>query len=205
MKAIFISILILANISIAQKAIKYNENISISPETDLKQISQFDKNSSKINKEKDLNYRLKILNLNYSSIKHPENNSFDILGNFGDNISFGGFYESFAILNFTPQLNIKPTGFLNIYANHYLNVLIPLSRAKDVSNSILLNSVSMIALEYVTDLFFRNDNWLAQIAEFAIKNCILNLSLKPGLKNVTANNDSILQFDNYYYSFSIVF
>ncbi|HMQ68939.1 MAG TPA: hypothetical protein PKA90_07985 [Ignavibacteria bacterium] len=204
MKTIFISFLIFANISIAQKT-KIIETIKISPETDLKAIQSSQEKSTENTLRKEFYYRLDNLEFNSGRIKNDKNHSFDFLGNFGNNVSFGGFYESFAVINFTPQIYIKPAGFISVYANHYLNVLIPLSRAKEVSNSVLISSVSMLALEYASDLLFRNESWLAEIAEFTIKNCLLNLSLKPGLKNKDSSNENILQFDNFYYSISISF
>ncbi|MCB0727569.1 MAG: hypothetical protein KDD00_08895 [Ignavibacteriae bacterium] len=204
MKTIFISILIFANVSVSQTT-KITETIKISPETDLKVFQSAQEKSSENKLKKEFYYRIDNLEFNSSKFKKKEDYSFDILGNFGNNVSFGGFYESFAVINFTPQLNIKPAGFISVYANHYLNVLIPISRAREVSNSVLISSVSMLALEYAADLLFRNENWLAEIAEFAIKNCLLNLSLKPGLKNYDSSGENILQFDNFYYSMSISF
>lgn len=206
MKTIFISILIFTNFSFAQRTVKLSDHIKISPETDVKESSRSAEKNLSVNKfYNDIKFRLENLYFLKPEFENHKNNSLDLLGNIGSNISFGGFYESFAVLNFTPQLNIKPTGFLNIYANHYLNILIPLSRAKEVSKSILINSISMIALENAADLLFKKNNWLIDIAEFTLKNCLINLFLKPELNNTSDVNERILQFDNFYYSVSITF
>ena len=205
MKTIFISILIFANISIAQKSVKFNES-KISPETDLKEnsiTSQLPFTNTNLTKL--IKYRIENLEIKHRSFENTDKRSFDVLGNISNNVSFGGFYENFALLNFTPQLNIDPAEFLNIYANHYYNIFIPLSRAKDISSSVIINSFSLLILDGTSDLLFEDKNWIAQIAELALKNCIINVFLKPKLTENQFSNDKILHFDNFYYSLRIIF
>ena len=187
MKTIFISILIIANISIAQKSVKFNES-KISPETDLKEnsiTSQLPFTNTNLTKL--IKYRIENLEISHAA-KAWESDR-----------------ENFALLNFTPQLNIDPAEFLNIYANHYYNIFIPLGRAKDISSSVIINSFSLLILDGTSDLLFEDKNWIAQIAEFALKNCIINVFLKPKLTENQFSNDKILHFDNFYYSLRIIF
>ena len=130
----------------------------------------------------------------------------DIVSSFGSNISFGGFWENYAVINFTPQISIQPAGFLSIYANHYLNCLIPLSRLKEYSASVILQGFAILSIDQSVKLFLQNkSSWISEIITFAAKNLLLNLIIKPSINNTSNSPSPSLQFENYYYSMSIAF
>ena len=165
--------------------------------------------SEKYNSTKAAEVKTKIIEeikfRNFSNEK-KERNRFDIVSSFGKNISFGGFWENYAVVNFTPQINIQPAGFLSIYANHYLNCLIPLNSLKEYSGSVIMQGIAILSIDQSMKLFMQNKtSWISEIVSFAAKNLLLNLIIKPSINSTSNSSSPSLQFENYYYSMSIAF
>src|SRR5205085_9733266 len=62
----------------------------------------------------------------------PEKPKLDIVSSYRNNIHFGGFWNGYAILNFTPTMYIQPFSFISIYANHNFSNYVPL---KDIEQN----------------------------------------------------------------------
>jgi len=165
--------------------------------------------SENYNSSKSEEYRIRIIEKikfrNFSNEKN-ERTKVDIVSSFGNNISFGGFWENYAVINFTPQISIQPAEFISIYANHYLNCLIPLSSLKEYSGSVILQGIAILSVDQSMKLFLQKESsWISEIIAFAAKNLLLNLIIKSSINNNSNSNSPSLQFENYYYSMSIEF
>lgn len=135
-----------------------------------------------------------------------EKYTFDLMSSVGSNISFGGFWDKYAVINFTPQINIKPVSFISIYANHYLNCFIPLNGVKEYSRSLILQGIAILAIDNSMKLFLNSSNsWISSIVSFAAKNILINILIKPSINNSSKSPSPVLKYENYYYSMSITF
>lgn len=182
-----------------KEAVRYKENLSDAVIT----------KSEKYNSTKAAEVKTRIIEeikfRNFSNEK-KERNKIDIVSSFGNNISFGGFWDNYAVINFTPQISIQPAEFIRIYANHYLNCLIPLSSLKEYSGSVILQGIAILSIDQSIKLFLQNKTgWISEIISFAAKNLLLNLIIKPSINNTKNSPSQSLQFENYYYSMSIAF
>ncbi|MDQ3020880.1 MAG: hypothetical protein M3R36_09960 [Bacteroidota bacterium] len=141
----------------------------------------------------------------FANTKKEEKYSFDIISSVGSNISFGGFWDKYALLNFTPQMYIKPLSFISIYANNNLYCLIPLKGIKEHFQSVTIQGLSILAIDNSMKLFFPDNHWIPQLISFAAKNLLINFVIKPSFKKSNNSDTQILDFENYYYSVSINF
>jgi hypothetical protein len=208
----FLNILLIVNLTLAQDSIIKNKKITVTKNEnniDLFSNSALIDNGNLITKNdvgsKNVS-RIESLEFKFYNEKSTAKNSFDLISSVGGNISFGGVWENYAIVNFTPQLFIKPAGFLSIYANHYINCFIPLEHAKEYSKSILLQSLTVLAVDNSMKYFLNSDNnWIPEVISFIAKNLLLNTILRPAISNSENSPFPILQYENYYYSMSINF
>lgn len=144
--------------------------------------------------------------IHYAKSVNSVNSSFDILSTIQSNLSFGGFWDKYVVINFTPQVQIKPTGFLNIYSNHYLNCLIPLDEVAEYSRSIVIQAFAFSAFDNSVKLITgEENNWILNAAVYTVKNILLNILVKPAFERNGESPSSVLMFDSYYYSININF
>ncbi|MEO8664616.1 MAG: hypothetical protein ABI462_03890 [Ignavibacteria bacterium] len=143
--------------------------------------------------------------INFFKSKIREEQSFDLLSTVGNNISFGGFWDRYAVINFTPQLNIRPVSFISIYANRNLNCFIPISGIKEYYQSVLIQSAAILAIDKSLNFFLDSKNWITDVITFAAKNLIVSLLIKPAIDNTSNTPKPMFQFESYYYSFRITF
>ena len=181
------------------EAVRYKDKLSDAVITKSENINSSNAVENKIRIIEEIKFR------NFSNEK-KERNKIDIVSSFGNNISFGGFWDNYAVINFTPQISIQPAGFISIYANRYLNCLIPLSSLKEYSGSVILQGIAILSIDQSMKLFLQNKTgWISEIISFAAKNLLLNLIIKPSIKNTSNSPSQSLQFENFYYSMSIAF
>lgn len=134
------------------------------------------------------------------------NGSFDIISTIQSNLSFGGFWDKYVVINFTPQVHIKPAGFLNIYSSHYLNCLIPLEDVAEYSRSIIIQGIAISAIDNsIKFITGEGNSWIIDVAVYTVKNILLNILVKPAFKKDDESPSNVLMFDNYYYSININF
>ena len=138
---------------------------------------------------------------------HPENtlkedNKFNIVKSFRGNIRFGGFWDKYVIVNYTPEINIHPSESISLYAQHNLSYFIPFKSLKEHFKLMAIQSAAILAIDNSVKFLVPAGSMLSSIVNFALKNVILHYMFK----SVTGNgNDKILEFGYYYYSVSIRF
>ncbi|MBK8551760.1 MAG: hypothetical protein IPL53_12125 [Ignavibacteria bacterium] len=206
-----LNIILLVNITLAQDAVQHNktkdkklvaEKNTLYLESNLIDYSK----SIHRNTEVEKYFRKEFFKKSFLKVIKKEDNSFDLISSVGSNMSFGGVWEKYAVINFTPQLFIQPADFINIYANHYLNVLIPLESVKEYSQSIMLQGLAILVVDNSMKLFLNSGNsWVTEVITFAAKNLLLNILIKPSVSNTSNSPLPVLQYENYFYSMSITF
>ena len=206
-----LNIILLVNITLSQDAVQHNktkdkklfaEKNTLYLESNLIDYSK----SIHRNTEVEKNFRKETFKKSFLKVIKKEDNSFDLISSVGSNMSFGGVWEKYAVINFTPQLFIQPADFINIYANHYLNVLIPLESVKEYSQSIMLQGLAILVVDNSMKLFLNSGNsWVTEVITFAAKNLLLNILIKPSVSNTSNSPLPVLQYENYFYSMSITF
>lgn len=147
--------------------------------------------------------RIEKFHFEYHKSKIQQHYSFDLFNSVGSNINFGGIWDKYAVINFTPQISIQPASFLKIYANRFLNCLIPVDGIKGYSASVIIQSALMLAADNALKLMMNSkNNWITDLISFAAKNLLINILIKPDLEN---SKSPALLYESYYYSTSIIF
>ena len=123
-----------------------------------------------------------------------------IVSTFRSNINFGGFYQRYAIINFTPQMSIKPFDFINIYANHSSSIYIPISEVKSYFKSLAIKGAAVLAIENSLRYVLPPNQMVQSLTGFILKNLAISLLEKSLYKP-----DAVIEFKNYYYSVNIRF
>lgn len=125
---------------------------------------------------------------------------FNIVSSFRSNIRFGGFWGKYAIVNFTPQVLVKPAGFISIYANHSTSCFIPMDGIKEHMEKLCIQGAAILAVDNTIKLFFGSDDMIPSIAGFIAKTLIINTVMSSVNKN---SKNKMYDFKSYYYSVSI--
>lgn len=128
--------------------------------------------------------------------------TFNIVSSFRENIRFGGFWDKYAIINFTPAINLQPFEFLSINANQSLSCFVPISGIKEHFKSLFLQGAAILAVDNSVKLFFSSNRIIAPIIGFTLKNLIISV-LKRTLEK--KSEKQIFSYGSYYYSMKIVF
>ena len=117
-----------------------------------------------------------------------EESTFNIVSSFRQNIRFGGFWDRYAIVNFTPDMFIKPFDFLSIYAVH--------------NSSMAVQSATILAIDNTIKHLLPASKMIKAIAGFVLKNVVINSLLG---KIISKGSDKIFEQGSYYCSMSIRF
>jgi hypothetical protein len=128
--------------------------------------------------------------------------SSNLVSSFRNNIRFGGFWEKWAIINFSPSVFIKPFDFLNIYANQQISYFIPVTEIKDRMKELCIQGAAIIAVDNAFKFFINSDELIPVLTNFAVKNIVLALVNKSVGRKKTKD---VYQYNSYYYSMSIRF
>lgn len=123
-----------------------------------------------------------------------------IVSSFRSNVNFGGFYGRYAIINFTPQMSIKPFDFINIYANHSSSVYVPISEVKNYFKSLAIKGAAVLAIENSLRFVLPPNQMIQSLAGFILKNLVISVLEKSMYKP-----DAVVEFKNYYYAVNIRF
>ncbi len=126
--------------------------------------------------------------------------SFNIVSSFRSNIRFGGFWGKYAIINFTPQVLVKPAGFISIYANHSTSCFIPIDGIKEHMEMLCIQGAAILAVDNTVKLFFGTEEMIPSIASFIAKTLIINSVMSTINRN---KKNKIYDFKSYYYSVTI--
>ncbi len=171
----------------------------------LNQRYKMNNASSNTTKTNDVDLQMTMIK-NFHELVPKQNartkSSFNIVSSFRENIHFGGYWNRYAIINFTPNINIKPFDFISIYANQNLSCYIPISGIKEHFEFLCIQGASILAVDNSFKLLFNQDKIIPSIIGFALKNVIMSV-LMSSLNNNSENK--LYSFRSYYYSMSIQF
>jgi hypothetical protein len=156
-------------------------------------------NSEKVRSVELYRYTVDLLQKN-RTIK--EENTFNIVSSFRQNIRFGGFWDRYAIVNFTPNMFIKPFDFLSIYAVHNSSYFIPIKAVKEHFKLMAVQSAAILAIDNTIKHLMPASKMIKAIAGFVLKNVVINSLLG---KIISKGSDKIIEQGSYYCSISIRF
>lgn len=137
--------------------------------------------------------------------KEEQEFRFDFVSSVGSNISFGGIYEKYAFINFTPNMFISPVDDIQIYANHNLVKVVPLEEINNAAASLILQSIVLVAAENTVNLIVNDRTWVSDLVSFTLKNILIAMIVRPVVK--TGNRKMIpwIQDESFYYSVGVRF
>ncbi len=126
---------------------------------------------------------------------------FNILSSsFRSNIRFGGFWDKYAIINFTPSVFIKPTSYINFSANHSHSCFVPIDGIKEHVKLLFIQGAAVLAVDNTIKLFFGSESVIPKIAGFVFKTLIITEVMKTINKN---KSNPMYEHKTYRYSISI--
>jgi len=202
----FISVILLVKISISQEISTGINTASDNGENNsVLKINKQSRNNINVHEENPQDNSDMLLHQYTSSLLYNKNkqevfHSPNIISSFRSNINFGGMWSGYAIINFTPQMNIKPFDFISIYANHSSSMFIPLSGLKSYIKSLAIKGAAVLAIENSVRFLLHSNQLVQSVIGFTLKNVAIGLlekSLnKPG---------ETIEFKNYYWSVNIRF
>ncbi len=134
--------------------------------------------------------------------KSEQVEKFDPVSSFRSNIRFGGFWDRYAIVNYTPAFNITPFSFIDISAYHNMSYFVPVKAVKEHFRSMALQSAAVLGIESVFRYMKIFPPMLQQIISFLCKNAVLQFLQKKILNEGT---EKIFRQVNYYYKLRIRF
>lgn len=130
---------------------------------------------------------------------------FDLVSSVGSNISFGGIYEKYAFINFTPNMFISPSDDIQIYANHNLLKVVPLEDINNAAGSLILQSIALVAAENSVNMLVNKRTWVSDLVSFALKNILIGMLVRPVVKISNRKMIPWIQDESFYYSVSFRF
>jgi len=136
--------------------------------------------------------------------KVPEKLKFDIISSYRNNIHFGGFWNGYAIVNFTPAMYIQPFDFISVYAIHHISMYIPIKGITENIKSLVIESAAVLAVDNSVKFLLSSNHIVQSIVGFAAKNLVISF-LRNIINNTNNNPSGLLEFKYYYYSVSIRF
>lgn len=131
-----------------------------------------------------------------------EENTFNIVSSFRQNIRFGGFWDRYAIVNFTPDMYIKPFDFISIYAVHNSSYFIPIKAVKEHFKLMAIQSAAVLAIDNSVKYLLPVNKMIKAIAGFILKNIVMSSLLSD---IINKGSDRIFEQGNYYCAVSIRF
>lgn len=170
-----------------QEELKQGKNISKGSETEILQIIEL--------------YRYSF-DLMQANRKLKEESTFNIVSSFRQNIRFGGFWDRYAIVNFTPDMYIKPFDFISIYAVHNSSYFIPIKAVKEHFKLMAIQSTVILAIDNSVKFLLPLSKTLKSIAGFILKNVVINSFMKD---IINKGSDKIFEQGNYYCAVSVRF
>ena len=142
------------------------------------------------------------LNLQQGKKSEKEIQKLDIVSAFRSNIRFGGFWENYAIVNFTPDMYLKPNDFISFYASHNMSYFVPLNGIKENFKSMAIQGAAILAIENSIRIFTDKRSIPVSIISFLLKNAVLMVMKK----DITAGKkENVLLNRYYFYSVNIRF
>src|SRR5437667_2922538 len=81
------------------------------------------------------------------TVKSEERGLQSLVSSFRSNIRFGGFWDKYAVINFSPSVFVKPFDFISIYGNHNSGYFIPIKAIKQEMKSLCIRSAAILAID----------------------------------------------------------
>jgi hypothetical protein len=155
-----------------------------------------------LKKEKEILYRYQYDPMEQSKKIMKEESKFNIVSSFRSNIRFGGFYDRYAIVNFTPQMSFKAFDLINVYAHHNISYFVPIQSVKEHFTSMATQGAAILAIDNFVKHILPEGKIFRSITGFILKNTAIHLLTR----SITGKgSDRVLEYDFYYYSVSIRF
>jgi hypothetical protein len=111
--------------------------------------------------------------------QHVEERSrFNIVSSFRENIKFGGYWDRYAIINFTPSVNIKPFDFISINASQTLSCFVPIDGIKEHFKILSIQGAAILAVDNTFKLIFGPNKIIQPLIGFAMKLLITSIAMK---------------------------
>jgi hypothetical protein len=132
-----------------------------------------------------------------NSHKRPEKN---LITSISENIEMGGISGKFAVISFTPKLNIEPVEFISIYADQNVRYLIPIKTINEHLQLLFFQSAYILAIDNFMNLWSRTPTIIQSIAGFIAKNIISSL-VNGSIDN--SSKSKTYSITTYYYSIKI--
>lgn len=185
-----------------------NQNQFVKPGNSLYEVNDLNEVNSIIRSATEEDLRREVVLYKYSvEMLRPQNNiqpekPLDVVSSFRSNIRFGGFWDKYAILNFTPQIFVKPFEFLSIYASHNRSYFVPMDKIKENVKGFAIEGAAIMAAETSFRFLNPGQGILGKALNFVVKNLIITYMTQVIMKD---KNNGVVDFNNYYYSFSLRF
>jgi hypothetical protein len=134
--------------------------------------------------------------------KNDERLTTKLMASYRENIKFGGFWNSYAIINFSPSVNIQPFDFVSINANQNLSCFVNIHDIKQNFRTLFIHGAVVLAIDNSFKFIFGSNKMIPSIISFTAKNIIISF-----LNNsiTSKNRNQIFGYNGYYYSISIRF
>jgi len=104
--------------------------------------------------------------------KH-ESPASSLVSSFRKNIHFGGYWNGYAIVNFTPNLFIQPADFISIYTNNSASMYVPIKGLRENMKILVVQGAAVMAAENAAKYFLSSMPIVQSLAGFVIKNLVL--------------------------------
>jgi hypothetical protein len=125
-----------------------------------------------------------------------------ILASFRNNIRFGGFWEQYAIINFSPSVFVSPFDFISVYGNHTTSYYIPRLEIKNSVKPLILEGAAVLAVDNGIRFLLGTEGLVPAVVNFALKNIVFGF-LKNNLKDNWGKETN--WYNSYFYSVSVRF
>lgn len=122
-----------------------------------------------------------------------------VVSSFNNNIHFGGFWDKYAIINFTPNMSIRPADFISIYAVHNTSILVPIKEVTSYTKSIVLQGAAVMAIDNSIKYLLHPYPIMQSIVGFVLKNAAMMLI------HSHTTEGKLAEFKTYYYSVNVRF
>ncbi len=199
--------ILLCGITFAQNIKKVNPTIieTESPLLNMKSVEQLSiiKTEESINQ---LSFEKTLYDIQLSAYKPGNKNiipQLDIISSFRSNIRFGGFWDKYTIINFTPEMFVKPAEFISIYAIHSMSYFVPIDGIKQNFKSMALRSAAIMVVDNSVKLFLSASKIIGPVISFLAKNFLIYTINK--MEKETDSKNNLNNFSYQYYSVSIRF
>jgi hypothetical protein len=204
-RTIILMLLLFLNLNLYSQEISVPEPVSLKEDGSVVIIEKQDKVTllkQPGEKTTDPKYEIfrEYININKNQGKEPQKVSFNLVASFRSNIRFGGYWQGYAIVNFTPNMYIKPFGFLSLYASHNYSKFIPVKSLKENFSGLAAEGAAILAIDNSVKFLFPDSPVLRAIAGFAGKIIIIDLLFKNNKKK-----RNYQEFRYYYYAFTVSF